>query len=567
MHKSQGFGAPRAREPNPETFRLLAGTPMKSSILDGVDLGWAHVAPKLTAILTRAHNEYDARHPDKIVPVLAQAHAVLARLEKPAWLEAKRVELVETLLACAGVHLEANATAFQVVPGHSLRVTVSALNRSAAVVAVRGQAGAASHPLKRGVPYVESRDLAVPMTQAVTNPYWLESPPTTGHFTVADADLIGLAERPSPFAIDFDLSIAGEQVTARRAAYYTWVDPVVGERYRSVEVTPAVSVTPLVSSLLFSDDKPRELRVRTKSTLEHTEAKVRLQLPAGFRASPESQTIKVEGAGAESEVVFTVHPPKSPQGGTLQIIVDVNGAASGFALSRLEYPHIPIQTRFPPAEVKVVRFELSHARNRIGYVPGAGDDVPVALRQVGYDVTMLDEDTLAHGNLARFDAIVTGVRAFNVNPRLPFVHERLMSYVSAGGTLLVQYNTANRLSKVPPEIGPYPFQISQDRVTDENASVTIAPTATIDRPNRITSADFAGWVQERGLYFASTWDPRYETPLTMNDVGEPAKKGSVLVARVGKGAFVYTGLAFFRQLPAGVPGAFRLFANLLDLGK
>ncbi len=219
--------------------------------------------------------------------------------------------------------------------------------------------------------------------------------------------------------------------------------------------------------------------------------------------------------------------------------------------------------------MKLSRFDLKKGKTTLGYSAGAGAEVPQALRQVGYDVTLLDDEALRAKPLNGFDAIVVGIRAFNTNPRMPAYHARLMDYVNGGGTLLVQYNTKNRVSDVPAELGPFPFEISHDRVTDETAEVTyespVHPLLT--GPEHASArSDFEGWVQERGLYFASTWDKRYQTPLSMHDPNEPLKKGSLLIAKSGKGTFIYTGLAFFRELPAGVPGAYRLFANLLANG-
>jgi hypothetical protein len=190
--------------------------------------------------------------------------------------------------------------------------------------------------------------------------------------------------------------------------------------------------------------------------------------------------------------------------------------------------------------------------------------VPQALKQVGYEVTLLDDEALRSKPL-NYDAIVVGIRAYNVNPKLQQHYERLMKYVADGGLMLVQYNTRNRVSDLPAQIGPYPFEISRDRVTDENAEMTFEKP--LAGPNKLGPDDFKGWVQERGLYFANKWDPKYETPLSMHDPNEPVKKGSILIAKHGKGTFIYTGLAFFRQLPAGVPGAYRLFANLLAYGR
>jgi hypothetical protein len=252
------------------------------------------------------------------------------------------------------------------------------------------------------------------------------------------------------------------------------------------------------------------------------------------------------------------------------VVADVGGAHLARGVVRIEHPHIPVQAYLADASVRLEPVDVALGGTKIGYLPGPGDEVPASLRRVGYDVTLLGDAALAAGPawLARYDALVVGVRAFNTNERLRAAHATLMAYVEAGGTLVVQYNTNNRLAPLAAELGPWPFEIGPKRVTDEAAPVSFATSAhpLLTTPNRIGTADFEGWVQERGLYFADKWDGRYETPLSMQDPGEPAQAGSLLWARYGKGTFVYTGLAFFRQLPAGVPGAYRLFANLLAGG-
>jgi hypothetical protein len=288
--------------------------------------------------------------------------------------------------------------------------------------------------------------------------------------------------------------------------------------------------------------------------------------------APQSQPAVTTDDGRGAEVTFTVTPPAAASAaGTLSAVATPAGAP-GLRLTRdevrIEHGHIPPQTLFPAAEVKAVRFDLQRRRTRVGYIAGAGDEIPQALRQVGYQVTTIPDEALRTAPLGGFEAIVIGVRAFNTNQALLASRQRLLDYVNAGGTVVAQYSTSNRLSSIAGPIGPFPFDISQERVTDENAEVTFEPPphSVLAAPNRITQSDFAGWTQERGLYFAGKWDPKYQTPLSMHDAGEPPRKGGLLVASYGEGTFIYTGLAFFRQLPAGVPGAFRLFANLIDHG-
>jgi len=257
----------------------------------------------------------------------------------------------------------------------------------------------------------------------------------------------------------------------------------------------------------------------------------------------------------------------------LPVVAEVGGARFVQGVEHLEHDHIPVQAVLISSEVRLVSFAIARQGGKIGYIPGPGDEVASCLRQIGYEVTLLGDEALtglAPGSraLAGFDAIVVGVRAFNTSAKLRAAQPALMAYVQAGGTLVVQYNTNNRLAPLATPIGPFPFEIGSKRVTDEQAGVSLtAPDQRLlNVPNHITGRDFEGWIQERGLYFAATWDPRYQTVLSMSDPGEPPQAGGLLWARHGKGAFVYTGLAFFRQLPAGVPGAYRLFANLLAAG-
>jgi hypothetical protein len=220
-----------------------------------------------------------------------------------------------------------------------------------------------------------------------------------------------------------------------------------------------------------------------------------------------------------------------------------------------------------PSVSKVVRLDIDKRGNNIGYIEGAGDVVPESLRQIGYNVTIVKPEQISAENLINFDAIVVGIRAYNILDELKFKQKFLLDYVKEGGNLIVQYNTNRRLKT--DNIAPYDLQLSRDRVTDENAEVKILEPnhPILNFPNKITNQDFEGWVQERGLYFPNQWSEEFTPLLTMSDKGESSKEGSLLVAQYGKGNYIYTGLSFFREFPAGVSGAYRLFANLLSAGK
>jgi LmbE family N-acetylglucosaminyl deacetylase len=618
MHKSQGFGVARSRGPTLEYFKTLAeadapagakaseskgaaGSRAGKSPLEGFDVSlarWSTTA-HLRAAIERAQKQFDPAHPAATIPALLEVDAALDGLPDAGWRARKQREVRDLIAACAGLFADATAAEFSVAPGDPIEVTATLVNRLSAPFTLRevrfpgaGSAVAVGRDLHGdaatvAAPVVVKRTVKIPADAPLSTPYWLASPPQPGGFAIADQQLVGLPEDPPQFPVDFVLDAGGRTVVLSRPIAFKWTDPVAGERYRPLEITPRVSVHPDTQVLMFPEkqQQPRALAVRLTAGTPAVKGTLHFAAPAGWQIEPPSQPFAIETKGQEVELAFhvrhTAKPGEGPAGpALLQIYAELQGSSAAneenqtrFArgVVRIEHAHIPIQTWLAAAEVRLVPLALETAGTHIGYFPGPGDEVPASLRRVGYDVTVLDESALRAGGaaLARFDAVVIGVRAFNTSDRLRGAHDTLMKYVEAGGTLVVQYNTNNRIAPLTAPLGPFPFDIGHERVTDETAAVTLAPEAhpALTTPNRIGAADFAGWVQERGLYFAEKWDSHYQTPLAMNDPGEKPLAGSLLWARHGKGTFVYTGLSFFRQLPAGVPGAFRLFANLMAHGK
>ena len=611
MHKSQGFGVARTRGPIVEYFKLLEESdsvpPSDNSVLEGFDFSWSRFkgTAALKRLVERASRAFDPAAPYKSIPALLQIDQALDGVADAGWRAKKKAEVRDLIVACAGLYSEATAADFRVVPGTSIEVIATAVNRSPAKIALRevrflggeiadpppGSAGAPGATIVKAAQALGTADvkrvLRVPADLPLTTPYWLALPPEPGVFRVQDPSLIGLAEAEPALQVELVFEIDHRSVVVRRPITFKWTDPVAGERTRPLEVTPAVSVRPTTEVLMFPRGEARTLGVRLAAGAPSVAGTLRLETPAGWSATPAAQPFALSAKGEEVELSFRIQPPASsgPQGattGTLRAVADVGVDVGALHLSQgvshIEHAHIPVQTLLGRSDVRLVSFAIDWQGNRqgikIGYVPGPGDEVPAALRQVGYEVTLIGDDVLANlvpGSpaLARFDAIVTGVRAYNTDEKLRRAHPALMAYVQAGGTLVVQYNTNNRLAPLTTPIGPFPFEIGRERVTDETAAVAyiLSEQRILGAPNRITDRDFDGWVQERGLYFASTWDPRYQTVLSMSDPGETAQTGGILWAHHGKGVYIYTGLAFFRQLPAGVPGAFRLFANLLAAGQ
>jgi LmbE family N-acetylglucosaminyl deacetylase len=579
MHKSQGFGSTSRRGSALEYFKLLAGEPMQSSPLDGVELGWKRIpgSSGLERLLEKARVEFKPQDPAASIPTLLAARDALDKLGDAQVKADVRPALDRVVAGCAGLWADATAAAPSAVPGAELSIALEAVNRSSAAVTLKsvrllGEEVAVGKPLAPNQPWTESRKPALPRDTAYTTPYWLAEEPTTGRWTVKDQRLVGLPEEPPAVVATLVFDVAGHELTLEREVTYAWTDPVAGERRRPLEVVPPVTLAPRDALLVFPDSRPQELRVEVRATVAAAAGTLEPEVPAGFTLAPQKLAFALEKPGAVQTLVFRVTPPgrlaqeTASETGQLHLSAVLDGGARvSSSIARVEYPHIPMQTVVSAARVKLVRLNLARSVTRVGYIPGAGDEVPAALRRVGYEVTVLTDELLAEQPLDRFEAIVTGVRAFNTNPHLPDYHAKLMDYVAKGGTLVVQYNTANRISKLAGELGPFPLALGQDRVTDEDAHVKILKPEhrLLTTPNRLAAKDFDGWVQERGLYFAATWDARYQPLLSMHDPDEPAREGGLLVARFGRGAFVYTGLAFFRQLPAGVPGAYRLFANLL----
>lgn len=580
QHKSQGFGSAERRGTVINYYDLRNGDPATTDLFEGVDVSWSRYpgGEKVGTLLQRAANEFDENKPEASVPVLIAALNALDQLKatpdwsdqaKP-WIESKRNDILDAIRDCAGLAIDVAAGDSAVTPGGELPVSVTVVNRSSypfrlSMVASRfaNPSKAPGVPLENNKPVKTDLVLKLPVDRNWSQPYWLVREPKKGLYTVDTRMLVGLPE--SYPALPINVSLDDPQMNTlifTVPAVFRWTDPVKGEQIRNVDVVPQVSVKLGSHVYLFPEAKPRQVTVWMKSYAA-ADGSVRLVLPKGWKADPASLPVKFDAKGGEARATFTVTPPNNADTQFIGAEVVIgNEPPLDKGIVDIDYPHIPAQRVLGDAASKAVRADIKHRGTRVGYIMGSGDDVPNILRQVGYDVTLLSDDDLDRGDFSSFDAVVTGVRAYNTRKRLRLAHEKLMQYVQKGGTMVVQYNTLDDLAVTAP--GPYPFKISRDRVTVEEAPVTLTPNAVLDTPNKITAADFEGWVQERGLYFTTDWDPKYATVLTSNDPGEPEKAGGELVTKYGDGTFVYTSYAWWRQLANGVPGAIRAFVNLVS---
>ncbi len=576
MHKSQGFGSSGVRGTTYEYFEHLAGDKAENALLEKINTSWNRVegGKAVGKLLEKAKKEFNPANPGASVPVLLKALSALNNLPDGYWKQTKLEDLKAVIKGCLGLHLEAITREFTITPGQTAVVSIEAVNRSAVPVILNKVTYSLTSldttlqtSLNNNQVLEYIAKITVPENTLISQPYWLRTKGTKGMFTVENQELTGLPENPADAKVVFSLTVNGVPLEYSVPVMYKKTDPVDGEIYRPFEVIPPVLVRAADQVLVFADNKPRVIRAMVQAGQDNIAGNLQLTLPEGWRSEPATAPFKVQHKGEELTVLFKIFPPAKSSEGELGVVAEVDGKSFTKSIVAINYPHIPSQVVFPEATSKIVRLDLTKNGENIGYITGAGDEIPESLRQIGYNVNILAESEITADNLKRFDAIILGVRALNTNDRIKFYMPRLLEYVKTGGNVIVQYNTSHAL--VTEEIGPYTLKLSRDRVTVEEAEVRFLKPEheVLNSPNKITKADFEGWVQERGLYFPSEWSSEYEAILSSNDPGETPKDGGLLVAKYGEGHFVYTGYSWFRQLPAGVPGAYRIFTNLISIGK
>ncbi|MDQ5980071.1 MAG: hypothetical protein QG602_3046 [Verrucomicrobiota bacterium] len=619
MHKTQTLGFFAARTgsagPNMQTFQLLAGDPPTTDIMDGVDTTWARIpgGAALIPLIDDVIAKFNPADPAASVPALFALRTKLDSVsfadEVRLYLE-KRAALDRVIASCLGLVVETTVPQAEVVPGETfaLRHTVSAagslpvkwvsvdyrriptdysseklqvpktLKDSVSVEWVTVHTShqyaklAVNAVVPANQPLVRESKQPLPDGNPASQPYWLREEGTPGMFRVEQAHLISTPDNLPAFPIEFVFDVEGNQLVLPDEPVQIVVDAPEAQQRRRLAVIPPVSLGFAHDLELFAPGATKDVTVEVTAARAGSRGDLKLVTPAGWTIAPTGRSFELAKAGDQAALTFSVTAPAKAVRASLAASAEVGGVTYGTERLVLSYPHLPVQLLQRPAHTHLVALNVQTRGKRIGYLPGAGDSTAESLAQLGYEVVTLTGTDLAPEKLAGLDAVVLGVRAFNDRADLAANLPGLYTWVEAGGTVVTQYNRPNGLKATV--LGPYELSIEGPaprlRVTDENAPVAfLAPDhPVLNVPNKITDADFEGWVQERGAYFPSKWDEaRYTAILAMNDPGEAPLRSSLLVAPHGKGWFVYTGLSFFRQLPAGHPGAHRLFANLVSLGK
>ena len=575
QHKSQGFGVPSSRGESFESFKTTGGSEPSNDLMDGVELGWKRVAggEKIEKKIKELIKKFDLLHPENSVEGLVNLFKGLEKLSPGYWREQKLKEVKELIVQCSGLFVDATTTEQFAVETDSLKINFSLNNRlgTNAVlqkITVEDFDTTLSQTLAKNKNLNFSKTIYVPASKPITQPYWLKDKMEEGYFNVSDPLKIGQPDVDAAYMALVDIKIFDGTFTYSRPVKYKFTDPVKGEVYQPLVVMPDKSFVDF-DNLYIKGGNNKMLDISFRANKE-----INIPSPAvvsqGFSSALDTLPLLFGGFSLKKEQVRTeILYDKELDAKVYKINITPNYRKGGYISKTIQYDHIPTITYFKEALLTVKDINAKIYNKKIGYIIGAGDKVPDALEQMGYDVTLLTDKELGRNNLQQFDAIISGVRAYNTNGWLSKYYDKLMKYVNDGGNYIVQYNTNNFISNVKSKIGPYNFDISRARITDENAPVKFLNPEhpVLNFPNKIITDDFKGWVQERSIYHAANWDKNFEPILSMNDPGEKTDDGSLIIAKYGKGYFTYTGLVFFRELPAGVPGAYRLLANIIALNK
>ena len=576
MHKSQGEGRPRRRGENYEYFLNTGGEAPKNDLMDGIVTDWKRLpgGEPIETMINDIISKYNIAQPDLSVPALIKLYQAIKALPEGNWRNKKLDEVKQIIVECSALYVEATSSQSQIVQGGNLSINFNLIKRedvnaSLKNISVENFDSSFSTTLPTNQNVNINKTLAVADDKKISQPYWLVYPLVGGTFDVRDQTLIGKAWNDPSFEVSFLVNIDGEDFVIKRPVQYRYIDPVKGDTYQPIPVLPKIELNYTQDNFISMNGAPAKATLHLKSnTDDGKEYKVVQEYSKNWANDYPSFTYNSKDAEMYKTGIFT---SKSKETNTTEQIdlKTADGKYDGYT-KIIAYNHIPTITYFPKAQANLVKLDIKIIGKKIGYVIGAGDKVPDALKEMGYDVTTLSEKDITDENLKQYDAIITGIRAYNLYQYLTDKNDVLMRYVNNGGNMIVQYMKSNQVGDKNITVGPYPFKISSgSRVTEEDAKVNflLPDNPALNYPNKITAKDFDGWIQERSTYQATTLDPHYETPLGMHDTDEDQTNGSLAIAKYGKGNFVYASLVFFRQLPAGVPGAYRLMANLIASPK
>jgi len=577
QHKCQGFGTLGSRGDETEYLELLKGNlPSNNNLFEGIDTSWNRVqgGTEIGKIVNEIEKNFNFGNPAVHIPNLIKAYELIQKLEDTHWKEIKTKQIIKIIEACSGLFMEAIATTETTTKDSNFDLNIEVINRSqsnvklVAVNVLHIKNETKNTVLKNNEKLnFQIKDIQIGDHAEMSNLFWLKEKQTEGMYQVSNKSIRILPEISSNFPVVFTIEMEGKTIDIVKNIGYKFNNPDDGETYVPFTVLPAVTSTIEPKVIIFNSTQPKEITVEIKAHKSNVSGKLSLDIPSDWKVIPKEIPFEIASKNEDKKFTFTLYPTKNEMTSKIAAKVQIGNEINNKEVITIQYPHIPKQTILVNSESKIVKLDIEIKGKNIGYIMGAGDEVNTSLENLGFTVTTINPTEITEDYLKRFDAILLGIRAFNVVDELKYKNKILFNYVSNGGNLIVQYNTTNNL--VTKEIAPYELVLSRDRVTDENAKVTfLTPNhPVLNYPNKITEKDFTGWVQEQGLYYPNKWSNEFIPILASNDEGETSKKGALVIAKYGKGHYMYTGLSFFRELPQGVNGAYRLLANMIALDK
>ena len=575
MHKSQGEGRPRRRGQLIEYFSHTAGDTAKIDLLDGIDISWKKFpnGSKIEGVIDLIISRYNFEKPEASIPSLVQLYKGIQAMHPSNWRDKKLQEVQNIIEACSGLFIESTTSQEYVVQGDSLKATFfinnrKGVNASLKKIEMEGIDSVFSKTLLPNENVSFNKNFYVPLDKPLTQPYWLQEPQEKGMFVVKNQTLIGNADSKPAYELNFTVNIEGVNFIIPKSVQYKYVDPVKGELYQPLQVFPIATVEVDDEEKMVKDNLV-DVSIKVKSykpniSLYHCYFN---NFGRGGADKISDSTIKFFNGRTLAEINYTLPFSNKPYNfSVFENIEKVN--VENKTLHQIKYDHIPTIIYFTNAKINTHKLDVKTVGNKIGYIVGAGDKVPEALQQLGYEVDILTEKDFTENNIKQYQAIITGIRSYNLLEWLTTKNNVMNDYINNGGNLIVQYLRSPLVNGKKIQVGPYNFSVNaQSRVTEEDAVVnfTLPNHPVLSFPNKITAQDFDGWIQERSTYQAENLDANFETPLTMNDKNDKPSNGSLAIAKYGKGNIAYVSLAMFRQMPAGVAGAYRLMANLIAL--
>lgn len=573
QHKSQGFGNIGSRGDETEYLEFLKGEKKPSKeVFEYIDISWNRLqnTKDIQLKLQEITANFNSKKPWESIKDLAELHKKVSMVKDDFWRKKKLSEIEKIIQHAAGLFIEAITNQKNCFPGEEIEIQLEIINRSPIDIVIANilfneEQLIGKHSLEENKKKIVEHKLKIPENTPYSNPFWLNEDTTESMYRIYENSLKNSPTNPFHISIKILLEVAGISFSIEREVVYKTNDPIEGEVYKKLLILPEVSIKPDKEKLVFNNFAAQKIQLEIVNYADSLVAELILNQLKNWKIETTQKNLYLQQKGASTSLEINLSPTKNAKRSLLlPKLVYSNGKEFNCSVSIIDYPHIENFAQMKQASIELIPLQLNIQPKKIGYIQGAGDKVDIATKNLGFDIEKLSIQNLQHEPLINYDVIILGIRAFNVHDELEFLKHKLFDFAKNGGHLIIQYQTSQGLKAK--DISPVQVQLNRGRVTDENAEVSFKAInhSFLNHPNNITLKDFDGWEQERGLYFAEEWDASFEAILSMADPNEEQQKGSLISTPYGNGQITYTGLSFFRQLPAGIEGAYKLWANIIS---